>query len=104
MAGGVCGAELARSTIPDAQLAQSSMGGVSVMLRGAFSTSGPGPIRRIEEIMNKHRYRDIIADHLQDAADNLPLMHANNWVSSKTTIRSKRPSWLRIVSRTTAFK
>jgi hypothetical protein len=49
-------------------------GGGSVMVWGCFSRSGPGPIHRIEGIMDAVVYRDILDNVLRPHADdNLPL-------------------------------
>ena len=54
-------------------------GGGKVMVWAAFSRNGTGPITQIKGIMDSVMYRDILANHLEDAADGLPLSVQNCW-------------------------
>ena len=49
------------------------------MVWAAFSRNGTGPITQIKGIMDSVMYRDILANHLEDAADGLPLSVQNCW-------------------------
>lgn len=51
-------------------------GGGSVMVWGCFSSYGMGPLHRIEGIMDKYMYKDILKNVMEQYADEyLPLKH-----------------------------
>ena len=48
-------------------------GGGSIMLRGGFSVEGTGRLVRIEEKMNRAKYREILDENLLQSAQDLRL-------------------------------
>lgn len=59
---------------PKYQLPTVKHGGGSIMVWGCFSKSGPGPIVRIDQIMDQYLYLDILNRHmLPYAEENMPL-------------------------------
>ena len=46
---------------------------------GSLSKNGTSPIAQIKGIMDSVMYRNILANHLEDAADGLPLSVQNCW-------------------------